>query len=334
MRINSNIQNTANHKKFTRIKELIHEFLQKNNYTHVDVPVLSPVLIPESYLEIFETTFKYQEKLSKLYLTPSPELFLKRLITQGIGSCYALTKSFRNSEPHTTRHSPEFTMLEFYKVDADYMQLADDVLSMFRFIAQALYKKDEIVFHGKTIQLDSWEKITVSDAFKKYTGIDDIFDESKFFKRAEGKGYAVKGFSYTEIWSQIYIQEVEPNLGKNGRPTIIYEYPKELAAMVNFNSEKNVAERFEVYIDGVELGNCGNEAVSEADWPEFEKRFKNEEELRKLSGKIMYPPDNEFLEVLKHLPRCTGIAMGIERVAMIFSDVESIEKLFLVSCDS
>lgn len=331
MNIHTSLQNLENHKKFTFIKELIHQFLQKNGYTEIDVPMLSPVLIPESYLEVFETEFKYQKESSKLYLTPSPELFLKRAIAQGSGSVYSLTKSFRNSEPHTTRHSPEFTMLEFYKVDADYMQLADDVLNLFKFIALHLYKKNSVQYHGKTIALDSLEKITVAQAFKQYAEIAEIFDEAEFFKQAEQKGYTVKGFSYSDIWSQIYTQEVEPKLGKNGRPTLIYEYPKELAAMVNFNSKKNVAERFEVYIEGVELGNCGNETSPDSDWSEFETRFKNEEITRKKEAKIIYPPDNEFLDILKKLPRCTGIAIGIERLAMVFINLSSIEELKVFS---
>lgn len=330
MKIQTAGENLTNHKKFTYIKELIHIFLQQKAYTQIDVPVLSPVLIPESYLEVFETEFKYQKENNKLYLTPSPELFLKRAIAAGAGSVYALTKSFRNSEPHTTRHSPEFTMLEFYKVDADYMELADDVLHLFQFIAEKLYQRKTIEFRGTIIHLDSWEKITVAQAFMKYAGISDIFSETEFLIQAEKKGYAVKGFSYTDVWSQIYTQDVEPNLGKNGRPTLIYEYPKELAAMVNFNSKKNVAERFEVYIEGVELGNCGNETTADTNWIEFETRLKNEELLRQKEGRTMYPADTEFLNILKQLPRCTGIAIGVERLAMVLLNSDSIEKLNLL----
>ncbi len=327
MNIHTSIQYLENHKKFTHIKALIHQFLQKIGYTEIDVPMLSPVLIPESYLEVFETEFRYQKEMSKLYLTPSPELFLKRAIAEGAGSCYALTKSFRNGEPNTTRHSPEFTMLELYKVNADYMNVADDVLEMFRFFAEQLYGKNSLVYKGKTIQLDSWEKITVAEAFQQYAGINEIFDQSEFFKQAEKKGYAVKGFSYTDIWSQIYTQEVEPRLGKNGRPTLIYEYPKELAAWVNFNTAKQIAERFEVYIEGIELGNCGNETSPDSNWEEFEARFENEVAAGKSTGKLIYPPDKEFLSILKKLPRCSGIAMGVDRLAMVFINADSIESL-------
>lgn len=330
MKIQTSIQNLNRHRQYTKMKELIHEFLQKEFYTQIDVPVLSPILIPESYLEVFETEFTYMDKKKKLYLTPSPELFLKRLMVSGLGSCYALTKAFRNSEPHTSRHSPEFTILEFYKVNSDYMDLATDVINLFRHIAQNLLKTDSIMFRGKTIELDKWEKITVSEAFKKYAGIDSVLDNKEFFVQAKQKGYIVEGFSYADVWSQIYTQEIEPHLGKNGRPTMIYEYPKELAATAQFNAEKNIAERLEVYIEGIELGNCGNAATQAADWDDFERRFKEEDTIRKKTGKIQHPPDAEFVSVLKQLPQCAGIAIGVERLAMIFTDAQSIEELQLI----
>ncbi len=331
MKIQTNIAHLENHKKFTRIKEYIHQYLQNKLYTQIDVPALSPFLIPESYLEVFETEFQYFSNKQKLYLTPSPELFLKRLMVQGLGSCYSLTKAYRNSEPGTSRHSPEFTILEFYKVHADYMDLAEDVLGLFRYIAQKLNGKEAIRFRGKEVHLSSWEKITVSEAFEKYAGMKNILNQQDFMQQARDKQYTVDGFSYADVWSQIYTQEVEPNLGKNGKPTIIYEYPKELAATAQFNTEKNVAERLEVYIDGVELGNCGNAATIGADWDDFERRFKEEDEIRRRTGKIQYPPDTDFVGILKKLPPVCGIAIGVERLAMIFADTASIEELMLIT---
>ena len=307
--------------------ELIHAFLQQKKYTCIDVPVMSPVLIPESYLEVYETEYRSMNHTKKFYLTPSPELFLKRAIAKGAGSVYALTKTFRNSEPESSRHSGEFTMLEFYKVEADYMDVADDVLSLFNYIARELLHSETITYKNETIKLDSWEKITVAEAFEKYAGMKTVHQPTAFLKEAEKKGYVVKKFSYTDVWSQIYTQEVEPHLGFSGRPTLIYEYPVELAAMVQVNQKKHIAERFEAYIAGVELGNCGNEAYEGADWDEFEKRIQNEDTARRETGKIIYPPDSEFISILKQLPRCSGIAIGVERLAMIFTNVQSIADL-------
>src|SRR5690348_5426510 len=114
MNIKTHIHNLENYKKLLQIEKITHHYLEKKGYLPIDLPVLSPALIPESYLEVFETEFQYFDKKEKLYLTPSPELFLKRLLAYGVGNCYYLGKSFRNSEPDSSRHSFEFTMLKFY----------------------------------------------------------------------------------------------------------------------------------------------------------------------------------------------------------------------------
>ena len=134
MRITTRVENLPNYRKYLQVEQAVHEFMQKKGYLKADVPVMSPALIPESYLEVFETEFKFFKNKEKLYLTPSPELFLKRLLVAGIGNCYYLGKAFRNSDPISTLHSYEFTMLEFYKMEVDYMDVADEVLEMLRYI--------------------------------------------------------------------------------------------------------------------------------------------------------------------------------------------------------
>lgn len=330
MQIKTDIHNKEAHQKYLQMYRNIHDFMEKKGYTQVDVPVLSPSLIPESYLEVFETEFYFSKKRERLYLTPSPELFLKRLIAKGIGNCYAMTKSFRNSEPSSSRHSSEFTLLEFYKVEADYMDIAKDTLEMMQSIAQTLYGKNEITYHNKRVSFAKWEKITVSEAFDQYAGISNVLDEERFLHDAKKKDYEVEGFSYTDLWSQIYTQEVEPHLGVNGFPTIIYEYPPQLAATAQLNTTKGVAERLEFYIEGIELGNCGNASTKTTNKKDEEKRMDTETDLRKKMGKISYKSDKEFVDVLLHMPACAGIAIGLERLGMVFTNVSKIGDLKLV----
>ncbi len=132
--IKTNIQNIANYKKYLQVEEITHKFFKLNNYLKLDLPVLSPSLIPESYLEVFETEFKFLNKKQKLYLTPSPELFIKRLIAYGIGECYLLGKAFRNSEPKSNLHFSEFNILEFYKIHQDYNFLKKVIQKLLLFI--------------------------------------------------------------------------------------------------------------------------------------------------------------------------------------------------------
>src|SRR3989338_11130370 len=184
MKIKTTLENIKNYKIYLQVETAVHKFLQKKGYQKLDLPVLAPALIPESYLEIFETEFRYLNKKQKLYLTPSPEIFLKRLLVSGIGDCYYLGKSFRNSEPNSNYHLPEYTMLEFYKIGGTYMEVADEILKLFQFIISKLTSLgvNELKYQNKIISLNKWEKFTVAEAFGKYTDISEkeLFNQ-KFF---------------------------------------------------------------------------------------------------------------------------------------------------------
>ena len=222
-------------------------------------------------------------------------------------------------------------MLEFYKVKTDYMGIADELLKMLRFITKKIFKKSYLFFQGKKISFDRWEKISISQAFEKYAGINEkeLFDHHLFVKKAKKKGYRVRGFTYEDLWSQVYVAEIEIRLGTNGLPTLIYDYPKEFAALAKLNKNGQTVQRFEFYIGGVELGDCYTELV---DWQEQEKRFFEEQKRRLKENKLYHPIDKGFIEALKYgLVDCAGVAIGFERLAMIFADLQSISKLKLIN---
>jgi len=334
MKIQSRVTNLGNYKLYLKVSSLTHTFLQKKGYLNIELPVLSPYLIPESYLEVFKTEFIYFQKYKPLFLTPSPELFLKRLLVSGVGSCYSLGKSFRNAEPSSDLHAFEFNMLEFYKVGANYLDIGNEVLGLLRYIALNLNGKEEIVYQGEKFKFDQWEMLTVAEAFNKFAGISamELFDDKLFIRRAKKKGYQIDGFSFEDIFSQVYVQEVEPRLGMRGRPTLIYDYPKKFAALAKLNEDGKTAQRFEFYIKGVELGDCYSELTN---WKEQEIRFKLEAKKRKKDGKINYPIDWGFIDALKDgLPDCAGIAVGFDRLAMIFADLTNIKDLKLVNIEN
>lgn len=330
MKIYTHIKNLPNHIKYQKISFAVDQFLTDKKYVKVDCPVLAPVLVPESYLEVFESEFRYFDQKNKLYLTPSPELFLKRVLAYGGLDCYYLGKSFRNSESYSSLHSFEFTMLEFYKTKADYMDIASELLKMMRYISQKLYQSDSITYQGKKVSFTKWEKISVTEAFQKYAGIteEELFDHEKFMKKCEQKGHRTQGFTYEDLFSQLYTQEIEPNLGVNGSPTLLYDYPKEFAALAKLNPDRKTAQRFEFYINGIELGDCYTELT---DWQEQEERFANEDQARKKTQKINHPVDTGFIEALQHgLIDCSGIAVGFDRLAMVYANATSIHDLKLI----
>lgn len=317
------MNNLANYQKYLKLEKKLHTFFEKKNYLKLNLPVLSPNLVPESSIEVFETVLKTHENDQKLYLTPSPELFAKQLISGGVGNSYYLGKAFRNYESiESDLHGVEFEMLEFYKIGVDYMGLADDLLELLQFLADGLELK---------ISLQKWEKITIAEAFLKFAGISEevLFDQEKFLYEVKKTGYKTENFRYEDLFSQVYTQEIEPNLGVNGLPTIIYDFPKEFASLAKMNKDGKAAQRFEFYITGIELGNCFTELT---DYQEQKKRFAKEQDIRARKDMVKYPESLEFLESLEGgLPECSGIAIGFERLVMVLLGLDSIDKLRLIT---
>jgi len=337
MKIQTTVNNLENYKIYLQVEKAVHEFMEANNYLKVELPVLSPALIPESYLEVFETEFNYFNKKEKLYLTPSPEIFLKRLLVAGIGDCYYLGRAYRNSEPNSDWHNPEFTMLEFYKLGINYLEMADEVLAMMRYIKDQISKikntdqKSNIKYQRKEISFEKWEKMSVAGSFLKFAKIteDELFSEKMFFKKAKKKGYNIEKTTYEDLFSQILASEVEPMLGKNGYPTLLYDYPKQMASLAKLNNDGLTAQRCEFYINGLEVGGFCTELN---DYKEQEKRFISESKKRKQNKMINHSVDKGFIEALKYgLPFCTGAGIGFERLVMIFSNTTSINQLKLIN---
>ena len=331
MEIKTNVNNLINYKIYLQVEKAVHEFMEANNYLKVQLPVLSPALIPESYLEVFETEFNYFNKKEKLYLTPSPEIFLKRLLVAGIGDCYYLGGTYRNGEPNSDWHNPEFTMLEFYKLGINYLKMADEVLAMMRYIKDQISPLRQGFAGQAKISFEKWEKMSVAGSFLKFAKIteDELFSEKMFFKKAKKKGYNIEKTTYEDLFSQILASEVEPMLGKNSYPTLLYDYPKQMASLAKLNNDGLTAQRCEFYINGLEVGGFCTELN---DYKEQEKRFISESKKRKQNKMINHSIDKSFIEALKYgLPFCTGAGIGFERLVMIFSNTTSINQLKLIN---
>ena len=297
----------------------IRSFFEKENFHEIETPILIPHPPAESYLDVFETTLLDRTRRpTPAYLSTSPEVPLKKLMVAGLGNCYAITKSFRNTETQSATHNPEFTILEWYRVGADYFDIMKDCERLLRLLAPS------ITYQGHKVDLVApWERITVAEAFQIYAHVD--FDE--FFEHApqiaKKKGYAVeKKTTWEEIYNQIFLNEIGPYIGQ-GRPTIVYEFPSVMAALAKKKaSDPRFAERFEFYIAGLELGDAYSELT---DPVEQEERFKKESTELKRLGKTTYDYDHDFIEALKvGLPACAGIAVGVDRLVMLLADVTNI----------
>lgn len=306
----------------------IRTFFEKEQFHEVETPTLIGHPPAESYLEIFETTLLDRNRApTKAYLSTSPEVALKKLMVAGIGNCFAITKSFRNTETQSTTHNPEFTLVEWYRVGVGYRDIMRDCERLMLFIHRALQgAHGSMIYQGRHIDLsEPWDRKTVAEAFARYAQMD--FDE--FLKVdaapviARRKGYRVEAHStWEELYNQIFLNEIEPHLGR-GKPTILYEFPAAMGALARKKpDDPRFAERFEFYIEGLELGDCYSELT---DATEQEERFKKEiQEIRRL-GKTEYEYDHDFIDALGvGLPASSGIAVGLDRLVMLMADVTDI----------
>jgi lysyl-tRNA synthetase class 2 len=306
-----------------KVIKAVRAYFEREKFHEIETPLLIAHPPAESYLDVFETTLlNRQRKSTKAYLSTSPEIPLKKLMVAGLGNCYSLTHAFRNMETQGNRHNPEFTILEWYRVNADYFDIMKDCEALLL----ALAGSDSIIYQGRKINLSPpWERLTVAEAFDKYADVnfDEFFDMENAKKIVTKKGYKVEAHSsWEQLYNQIFLNEVEPNFGKI-KPTIVYEFPGELAALAKKkDSDPRVAERFEFYIAGLELGDAYSELT---DPVEQEERFKKEiVELKRL-GKTTYDYDHDFIEALiVGLPKCSGIAVGVDRLVMLLSDTTDI----------
>lgn len=323
-----------------KVIDVIREFFKSEGFHEVETPLMVQSPGTEPYLEVFESTLLtpgYEEK--KAYLLTSPELSMKKLLCADMGSIFTICKSFRNGEGLSSFHNPEFSILEWYRVDADYTDVMQDCENLFLFILNKLklnsHESNMLEYQGASFDLSTpWERISVSEAFQKFAGVlqDDMLDESKIVAIAKEKGYVVdENTTWEEAYNQILLNEIEPHLGKN-KPTILYDYPASQAALSKKkDTDPRFAERFEFFIGGIELGNAFSELT---DGHEQEQRMIEDLRLRKELGKVEYKIDTDFIDALKmDMPRTGGIAVGVDRLVMLFSNSASIKDTLFFPVD-
>lgn len=327
---------------------LIRQFFNVRSFTEVSTPILQPAVIPESYLKNFTAEFiDFKGIKHKRFLIPSPEISIKKLLAAGLPKCYEITRCFRNGETGDT-HNYEFTMLEWYRTRAGYKDILMDSQDLMQFIFKNFLKRHPQKFRGNYLIYQNWEislgvpweMLTVSAALFKFCGIsfdeitlkenpDNQFPVKLIARVAAKKGYKIaKNNTWEEIFNQIYLNEIVPRLGVKGHPTVLYDYPAPVAALGKLkNKDRRLVERFEIYIGNLELA----DACSELTDPEEQKiRFTNNELEIKKSGRNEIKADRDFLEAIDSgLPETAGIALGIDRLVMLFADKKSISDTLL-----
>lgn len=266
-----------------------------------------------------------------LYLRTSPEFACKKLLAAGEARIFDFARVFRNRERGALHH-PEFTMLEWYRANEPYEALMDDCAGLLSEAARAAGVK-EFRFRGKTADPFALpERLTVARAFLRYAEVDllSTISDGKVNRQAiaaEAKRAGVgtaEDDTWSDIFSRILAERVDPHLG-NGRATLLTEYPLPLAALARAKpGSDKVAERFELYVCGVELANAFGELTDVAEQRARLNAAMAEKE--RIYGD-RYPIDEEFLAALGQMPSSSGIALGFDRLVMLATDAERIDQV-------
>lgn len=289
----------------SKVLAAIRQFFLDRDFIEVETPVRLPAPALEPFIDA--------EPSGDWYLRTSPELHMKRLLVAGQPRIFQMGPCFRQGESGPI-HSPEYTMLEWYRADADYMDMLVDTKALIGHVAKTVVGLDWVQFKGRRLDLvPNWVCRTVRDAFLEYAGWDPIesFDQDRF--------------------DVDMVEKVEPALAK-GPPAVLKDFPIAMGALARPGSDPRVAERWELYIAGMEIANAFSELT---DMSEQRKRFEECAEGRTTRGAVAYPIDHAFLDALKiGLPRTGGIALGVDRLVMLMCGVEWIDRVRAFSGDS
>jgi lysyl-tRNA synthetase class 2 len=264
------------------------------------------------------------------YLRTSPEFACKKLLAAGEERIFEFARVFRDRE-RGDLHLPEFTMLEWYRAGAAYEAVMADTAVVIAYAARAT-GIGRFSFRGRTADpLTEPERLTVAAAFERFAGIDLLAtvkdgegDRAALAAAAEDKVRIVPDDTWSDIFSKILVEHVEPHLGQ-GQLTLLFEYPAPEAALARVKaSDPRVAERFEVYACGVELANGFGE-LTDAD--EQRRRFRRAMDEKAQRYGERYPLDEDFLSAVAHMPDASGVALGFDRLVMLASGAVRIDQV-------
>ena len=307
-----------------RLLYKLRAFFAEKNILEVQTPVLSQAGNTEPSIETFITQ-QYEDSKHRIqpsFLNTSPEFAMKRLVAAGCGSIYQITPAFRQDE-QGKRHNSEFTLLEWYRLDFDHHALMGEVNSLVRFVAEDF------------LELERSQFFTYQDVVIKFAGVDPFKASNEELKAATEKaGIEVVGMddALRDSWLDLLMsQVVEKNLPENC-PVFIYDYPASQAALAKIRKgSPDVAERFELYINGMELANGFHELN---DAKEQAERFQQDQLKRKENNQQGIPADHYLIDALKHgLPDCAGVAVGLDRLLMVLSGVAHINEVLTFPFD-
>lgn len=309
-----------------KIIHLIRDFLNAKGFLEVETPMMHP--IPGGATA--KPFITYHNTLGQnLYLRIAPELYLKRLVVGGFEKVYEINRNFRN-EGVSTKHNPEFTMLEFYQAYADYQDLINLTEELMRYLANNLLGSMQVIYQQQKYDLAKpFVRMTVKESLLQFNPAltkEILQDQAKLSTYMQAKGYKVEAnWGLGKIYFELFEHTVESKLIQ---PTFITEYPTEVSPLARSNdNDPTVTDRFEFFIGGRELGN----GFSELNDPEDQaERFRGQVLQKEAGDQEAMHYDTDYIQALEHgLPPTAGEGIGIDRLVMFFTDVASIREVIL-----
>jgi elongation factor P--(R)-beta-lysine ligase len=315
-----------------RIGAWLRRFFVEQGFVEVETAGLQVSPGNETHLHAFSTEIETPAgEASRLFLHTSPEFACKKLLAAGESRIFEFARVFRNRERGALHH-PEFTLLEWYRANEPYQTLMADCAALLGGTA-GVAAVERFSFRGRPSDpFAEPERVTVAQAFDRFAGIDllstlsaDDTDRAGLAAQVRKAGIRIApDDTWSDLFSRVLVEKVEPQLGV-GRPTILYEYPSVQAALARRRPEDaRVAERFELYVCGVELANAFGELT---DAVEQRRRFEAEMAEKMRIHRQAYPIDEDFLSALAVMPPASGCALGFDRLVMLATGATQIEQV-------
>ena len=313
----------ANMRVRAAVLDAVRDFFRNANFLAVDTPTLVRASAQEEHIQLFATEYRGHKEQEQLYLAPSPELYMKRLLGVGFERIYQISHSYRNGEIGP-QHNPEFTLIEWYRAYASYEEIMADVENLIVHVVESVLGQSSVVRAGREISLQPpWERLSVGEAFAGWASVDldACADAESLFRRARALGYASakREDSWEDLFHKILLEKVEPELAKLGA-VHLFDYPRQLAALAKLKEgDPAVAERTEAYLGGVELSNGYTELNDPAQQRE---RFARDAQ----PGGA--PADEAFLAAMERgIPPAGGVALGLDRLVMVVAGASCLDEV-------
>jgi lysyl-tRNA synthetase class 2 len=281
----------------------IRAFFCDRGFLEIDTPLRVPAIAPEQFILPYTS--------EGWFLSTSPELQMKRLLSAGYEKIFQIAHCFRRDE-RGRQHNPEFTMLEWYRRGADYSDIIRDTEQMVVYLLNLLGKGSRLEYRGNTIDLSlPWDRITIKEAYSRWAGWNPFTD--------------FDGIRFDDDM----VTHIMPNFPPH-KPVVLLDYPRECAALARIKpGTTDTAERAEVFIGGLEIAN----AYSELNDPQEQKlRFRAEMAAMQKEDKPCVWP-GKFISAIESMPECGGIAVGVDRLVMLLTGAESIDEVIAFPSD-